>query len=180
MTYLLTFACYGSHLAGEHDGVVDHKRNCPGQPYEALNQQRAEAYRARLRHEPYQLDLSRARLVLEAMVETCQYRRWHANAFHVRTNHVHAVIHADEKPEKVMNDLKAYASRRLNEHKVDPPETIRWARHGSTRYLFDDQAVTAAIRYVVYEQSNPMAVYENPARSLTVTLPIARPDGEQR
>lgn len=170
MTYLITFACYGSHLAGEHEGVVDYKRSRPRDPYVALNQQRARAYRARLRHEPYRLDLVRARLVLGAIVETCRYRGWHAYAIHVRTSHVHVVINAAPKPEKVMNDLKAYASRKLNECKLDPPETIRWARHGSTRYLNGDASLNAAIRYVADEQGDPIAVYLHPAPSLTLAV----------
>ena len=39
----------------------------------------------------------------------------------------------------------------------------RWARHGSTRYLWTSAAVSAAIHYVVREQGDAMAVFEMPA-----------------
>ena len=33
------------------------------------------------------------------------------------------------------------------------------ARHGSTRYLWKDEEVVNAVRYVVYQQGETMAVY---------------------
>ena len=59
-----------------------------------------------------------------------------------------------------MNDLKAYASRCLNRKGLDEPARKRWARHGSTRWLWKRENVSAAIRYVVDEQGDPRAVFE--------------------
>jgi hypothetical protein len=56
--------------------------------------------------------------------------------------------------------MKAYSSRALNDSELDTPDPWRWARHGSTRYLWTRGAVQAAIRYVVYEQGEPMGVFE--------------------
>ena len=67
-----------------------------------------------------------------------------------------------------MVDIKALASRRLNEAKLDTVNCKRWARHRSTRYLWKSEAVEAAIHYVISEQGDPMAVFENPDRSLTL------------
>ncbi len=61
-----------------------------------------------------------------------------------------------------MNDLKAYSSRRLNQLGFDEPDRKRWARHGSTRWLWNRESVLAAIRYVVDKQGEKMAVYEAP------------------
>jgi hypothetical protein len=55
-----------------------------------------------------------------------------------------------------MRDFKAYASRALN--RIEGPRR-RWARHGSTRWLWRDQDVRRAIRYIVEEQGEPMAVF---------------------
>ena len=41
----------------------------------------------------------------------------------------------------------------------------RWARHGSTRYLWNAEELSAAISYVVSGQGEPMAVCEQAARS---------------
>jgi REP element-mobilizing transposase RayT len=81
-------------------------------------------------------------------------------AAHIRTNHVHVVTMANCKPELVLNTMKSYSSRALNEAALDGPDRRRWARHGSTRYLWTGDAVRAAIQYVVREQSESMAVYE--------------------
>ena len=98
-------------------------------------------------------------IVLEAIREVCLHRRWTLLAAHVRVRHVHAVVQADVKPEKLMNDFKAYASRRLSES--GDPSRKRWARHGSTVWLFDDQSARNAVRYVVESQGVPMAVFNS-------------------
>ena len=80
---------------------------------------------------------------------------------------MHVVVNSTEKPEKVMNAFKAYASRKLNHCALDAPGCRRWTRHGSTRYLWDREQVEAALAYVIDGQGEPMAVY----RSLTVAAP---------
>lgn len=59
-----------------------------------------------------------------------------------------------------MNDLKSYSSRLLNQTGKDTADRKRWARHGSTRWLWKPEHISAAIRYVVDEQGDPMAVFE--------------------
>jgi hypothetical protein len=59
-----------------------------------------------------------------------------------------------------MTQLKSAASRRVNILGFDHPLRKRWARHGSTRRLFNDESVRRAISYVVEEQGQPMAVFE--------------------
>jgi hypothetical protein len=61
-----------------------------------------------------------------------------------------------------MNAIKAYSSRALSEYAQDGPDRRRWARHGSMRYLWTGDAVRAAVHYVVWEQGEPMEVYEMP------------------
>ena len=80
-------------------------------------------------------------------------------AAHVRTNHVHAVVEADLRPEKVMNEFKSYASRELNRLGRDGPDRKRWARHGSTRWLWRDEDLQQALQYVIEEQGEPMALF---------------------
>jgi hypothetical protein len=75
---------------------------------------------------------------------------------------VHTVVQAEVPPERVMNDFKAYASRRLNRMRLDEPDRRRWARHGSTRFLWEPEDVLAAIQYVVDEQGDAMSVFESP------------------
>jgi REP element-mobilizing transposase RayT len=107
----------------------------------------------------YLLDSVRRAIVLTTLHEVCRHRHWILWAAHVRTNHIHAIIEAAVPPETVMNTLKSYASRSLNRLKIDPPDRKRWARHGSTRWLWKDDDVQETIRYVVYGQGDPMEVY---------------------
>jgi REP element-mobilizing transposase RayT len=110
--------------------------------------------------EPYLLDSVRRQVVLKAMHEVCSSRGWTMLAAHVRTNHVHMIVTAHSRPEQVLIAMKAYSSRALNESELDGPDRRRWARHGSTRYLWTGDAVRAAIHYVVREQGEPMAIFE--------------------
>ena len=71
----------------------------------------------------------------------------------------HSILEAEVPPEKVMNDFKVYASRALNRLKGEEGCRRRWVRHGSTRWLWKDQDVREAIRYVVEEQGKPMAIF---------------------
>ena len=109
---------------------------------------------------PYGMDRSRRETVLASLLDRCSERHWSVLAAHVRTNQVHIVVEAEVRPERVMNDLKSYASRSLNRSGVDEPDRKRWARHGSTRWLWKRENVSAAIRYVVDGQGDPMAVFE--------------------
>jgi len=108
---------------------------------------------------PYLLNQDGRTAVLEALQEVCLHGGWTLLAAHVRTNHIHVVVEAEVRPDKVMNDFKSYASRGLNRLASDAPDRRRWARHGSTRWLWKDQDVRDAIRHVVEERGEPMAVY---------------------
>ena len=157
--YLITFACYGTHIHGDESGSVDREHNLPGGRLLDVDERRAAAERDMMDQTPYSLDQERRSTVLAAIREVCLHRDWRLWAAHVRTNHVHVVVEADVRPEKVMNDFKSYASRGLNCLAIDVPDRKRWARHGSTRWLWRDEDVQEAIRYVVEGQGEPMAVF---------------------
>jgi len=114
-----------------------------------------------MKQQPYELDGLRQGAVLRALREVCSHRQWRLLAAHVRTTHVHAVVEAAARPERVMNDFKAYASRALKQAVAEGPDRKRWARHGSTRYLWQREQVSAAVHYVVCEQGEPMAIFEH-------------------
>jgi hypothetical protein len=58
----------------------------------------------------------------------------------------------EHTPERVMNDLKAWATRRVVEAGLRPHGTRLWVRHGSTRHLWRPEAVEAACEYVIAGQ----------------------------
>jgi REP element-mobilizing transposase RayT len=114
------------------------------------------------------MDEARRNLVLKAIQEVCAHRRWPLLAVHVRVSHLHVVVAAPDAPERVMNDFKAYSSRALNSSGLNSRDQKRWTRHGSTRKLWKEADVVAAMHYVVHEQGEPMAVFYDPAAVLRI------------
>ena len=55
-------------------------------------------------------------IVERTIREVILYRGWSLHGLNVRTNHVHLVVTADRAPEIVMEQLKAWCSRRLSEY----------------------------------------------------------------
>ncbi len=160
MTYFITFACYGCRLHGDESGSVDKQHNLPGGRLLEANPQRVAAEQESMNQPSYAMDKNRRDAVLASVLERCSASGWNLLAAHVRTNHVHLVIDAEAKPERVMTDLKSYASRYLNQMGMDQPTRKRWGRHGSTQWLWERRDVADAIRYVVDGQGEPMAAFE--------------------
>jgi REP element-mobilizing transposase RayT len=149
---LITFHSYASWLHGDAKGSVDREHGTPGEPFVAQDKVRVEAMRRRQSRPATLLDRPSRGVVEDALREVCAYRGWHLLALNVRTSHVHAVVKASATPEKVMNDLKARATKRLREADLVGPDAKVWSRHGSTRYLWDERSVESACRYVTEGQ----------------------------
>ncbi len=128
----------------------------------------ASTWNPRSDKSPFEMDAEHRAVVLQAIGDVCHHKQWSLLAAHVRSNHVHTVVDAnDVAPEFVMNAFKSYASRALNLRSPMQKGRIRWARHGSTRYLWSRERLEAAMRYVLEKQGEPMACYRLPD-SLTV------------
>jgi REP element-mobilizing transposase RayT len=96
-------------------------------------------------------------IVRKAIEDHCAHREWPILVINVRTNHVHVVVTAGEhRPEVVMGQLKAWATRRLREARLRGAEEDVWAREGSTRYLYNGEALAAAVDYVVNRQGEEL------------------------
>ncbi len=158
--YFITFTTYGTWLHGRDSGSVDREHNLPNTPFLAPNAELEVTRKNAMRQQPYHLDEQRRTVVLRTILEATRHRCWKLWAVHVRTNHVHVVVTARDKPEKVMSDLKAWSSRRLREAFGESADRDRWTQHGSTRYLNTEAVVAAAIAYVVDEQGERMALYD--------------------
>ena len=163
LAYFITFTCYGTWLHGDKSTSVDRQCKTFGTDFLIQNPMRANLVKKHMSEQPYLLDSSRRNIVLNAIKEVCFYRKWTLLAAHVRTNHVHIIVHAMVSPHQIMNTIKVYASRHLSLSKLDD-RVNRWTRHGSTRYLWKEENVEATIRYVVHEQGKPMAFFENKDR----------------
>lgn len=158
--YFITFTAYGQWLHGGAAGSVDRQNNVFGTLVVKPNPLRENFERERLEQPPYEMDAARRDLVLAAIREVCTYRVWWLFAVHMRVTHAHVVVQAGDAPEKVMNDFKIYTTRALNSNGMDAKNRKRWARHGSTRYLWNQKDVEGAIHYVLYDQGEPMSWYD--------------------
>jgi REP element-mobilizing transposase RayT len=152
LAYFITFHTFGTWLPGDERGSVDVDHKTPGAPYAESSPPRVDSIRRSLKQAPAVLQDEERTVILRTIQEVCRHRAWILRAAHVRTNHVHVVVVASLPPERVMNDLKVWATRRVVEAGLRPRGTHLWVRHGSTRYLWDQEAVDATCAYVIEGQ----------------------------
>ncbi len=146
--FLITFPTYATWLHGDSRGSVDRDHNVPGTPMLGRDDPRQSREHRRLKHPPVLLDSQRRGVVHRTIIEVAEHRDWTLHALNVRSNHVHLVISAPDAPERVMNSLKSWCTRRMIEAGVLAPGTKVWVRHGSTRYLWKPDQLEAGCRYV--------------------------------
>ena len=146
-------------MHGDESESVDRHRNLFGSRRLEPDTRRVVAERREMLQEPYLLGEADRPVVLAAIRSHCAQRGWNLLAAHVRSNHVHVIVEAGIRPERIMNEFKSYASRALNQLTSEGPDRKRWARHGSTRWLWNDEDVRHALQYVIEEQGEPMALF---------------------
>ena len=103
---------------------------------------------------PVVLDKIQRKAVQEAIKEVCRHRGYILYAVNARSNHVHSVIGAKAKPERVADALKAYSTKRLRELRLIDPAVQIWSRGRSRRYLWKPRHVEAALDDVQCCQSD--------------------------
>jgi REP element-mobilizing transposase RayT len=146
LAYLLTFRSYGSWLDGDSRGWVRRSRGSPSlrEPHDGIWQ----ACERLLANAPVVFDPRQRLLIHRACVHVASARGWRVRAINVRTNHVHMVVSGEATPEDMMTALKACSTRLLRKEHAVGAESRIWARHGSTRYLWREEAVAGACAYV--------------------------------
>jgi REP element-mobilizing transposase RayT len=152
VAYFITFSTYGARLHGDARGTSDDSHNAYNTPLLGYDERRWEAERALMRDGPFVLDSAGRRVVLEAIHDAVSFREWTLHAVSVRTNHIHVVVTASGRPEPVLTKLKARATRALRDTGLTGRNQPVWAHHGSTRWLWDETALVAAIDYVNHAQ----------------------------
>ena len=145
--YFITIRTYGTWLPGDERSYTHHsydehcsKHRDPSPGLKAY----AEGLRSQ---EAFVLDDAGRDIATDAIRDVCEHRGWTLAALHVRSNHVHVVVQAGCKPERVINDFKSWSTRALREANAIERDRKVWARHGSTIYLFKDREVAYAVWY---------------------------------
>jgi REP element-mobilizing transposase RayT len=160
LAYFITFSTYGTRLHGSDRGSVDKEHKEFGTPLLEADAVRENEERAAMEQPPYVMRAPERDIVCKAIVTLAAERGWVVLAIHVRSTHVHVVIQTEERdPGRTMSDLKGRASRDLNRAGFDSSQRRRWTRHGSTKHLFHEDKVEAAIHYTLDEQGERMTWY---------------------
>ena len=154
LAYLLTFRTYGTWLHGDDRHSVDRRKNIYGTPDIAPQQKLNEAMKSELKQSVIILDELQRTVVESAIKELCEQREYHLQAINVRSNHVHAVVSAQSKPERIADAFKAFATKKLREENLIARELQIWSRGRSNRYLWKPRHVSSAVDYVLYGQGD--------------------------
>jgi REP element-mobilizing transposase RayT len=151
--HLLTFRTYATWLHGDGRGSMQLDRCTAYGTPDLRSSQHWRTHLGELMTCDPMVFSPVARKVVDASIrEVCTFRSWSLLALNVRTNHVHVVLAGCDVPNRAMATFKAWSTRRLREAGVAEQEARVWARHGSTRYLWSEDAVQRAVRYVVEGQ----------------------------
>jgi hypothetical protein len=114
IAYLITFGTYGSWLHGDVRGSI--RRN-PKTAKESkripINIPLKEEMKREMKAQSVLLDTEQRKVVEAAIGEVCSMRQYSLHAVNARSNHVHSVVSAQCRPERLADALKAYATRRL-------------------------------------------------------------------
>ena len=155
IAYLLTFRTFGTWLHGDdRSSVRRNGNNIHGEPKITPSVPLTEAMRNIQKGPTVILNPAQRKCVETAIIEVCEFRSYDLRALNVRTNHAHSVVSAAIKPEKIVNDLKVYATRKLREERLFGPAERIWSRGASTRYLWKPRHVEGAVDYVKYCQED--------------------------
>jgi REP element-mobilizing transposase RayT len=152
VAFFITFTTYGSRLHGDERGTVDRRSNQFLTAPLRRDDFRRNAERRAMNAPQFVISPDQRAAIEAAFAETCAFRGWTLMALNVRSNHVHLVLAGASEPETPLQALKANATRVLRERGLVAKEAKIWARHGSTRYLWKESDVEAAILYTAEQQ----------------------------
>jgi len=136
------------------------EHDIPGEPCEEGIPELNASASSLLKGPPIYFDMEKSQLILVQFRETATYRGWTLRAVAIMFDHFHLVVQVpgDPSPGKILADFKAYGSRALNRKYGKPPSETWWTDKGSKRKLNIEEAQTAAIRYVLEKQPDPLIV----------------------
>lgn len=156
LAYFVTVRTYGTWLHGDEKGAVDRENNQYGAELVEVSEAKRRSEEGRLKHPPTVLTAEGAAVVEKTIREVCAHRGWKLFEVAARTNHFHAIVGARVTGERVMNDLKAWGTRRLREGGFVGATQEVWVQHGSTPHLYTEGELMAAIEYVRDGQGPPL------------------------
>jgi REP element-mobilizing transposase RayT len=159
--YLLTIRTFGTSLHGDKRFSVGRNgKNIFGGPAILPNAGLEKWMIDEMRQQARTLNERERRVVQESLEELCGRKDYRLQASNIRSNHGHAVITAQRKPERLIIEMKANATKFLREAGLATETERIWSRGKSRRYLWKPRNVIAAINYVLYGQGEQIFVSE--------------------
>ena len=155
VSYFITFSTYGTRLHGDARGSVFEYQ---GTKKIIGYDQKLHNYKSSIMKYPQvNFEKSQRVIVLETISKHCQVKNWHLFAVHVRSNHIHMLVKSKLHPEKVLNEIKAWSTRKLREAGHDFEKV--WIKSGSTQYIYTIEKLKEKVKYVILEQGEMMEYY---------------------
>ena len=129
LAYLITIRTFGTWLHGDLRGSVDrHGQNIYGTPRIEPNQALVQLMQEEMKGPPFVLNHSQRLIVDQEIKDVCKRRSYFLRALNVRTNHLHSVVSAPQKPEIIISAFKANATRALREQGLVTRDVQIWSR----------------------------------------------------
>lgn len=155
IAYSSTWTTYGTRLPGDERGWFR-----SGAGWQAPDRLRALEAALLMTEDALTLDPGQRRLVEKVIAEHCAIRGWLLHAVNCRSNHVHVVVTAPDRPVEVPREqFKAWTTRRLKEldraRRAGAGDTFRnnwWTERGCDEYLDDDDELADVNCYVLEAQ----------------------------
>jgi REP element-mobilizing transposase RayT len=155
LAHHLTWTTYGTWLSGDIRGWI--KAGTHG--IQSPDPDREEQARNLMVEEQVKLSPTQRAIVKLTIEDHCRIRNWRLRAVNVRSNHVHVIASADRDPDEVMNQLKAWCSRKLSDDAglTNAVAAKAGRRHwftegGDKELIHDEEYLRNAIRYVLEGQ----------------------------
>lgn len=157
IAYHLTWTTYGTWLPGDPRGWV--QSGSPG--VQEPDPEREREARGLMAESAVILTIAQRELVDQTIRDHCHLRGWTLYALNVRTNHVHLVAGAHQDPDEMMNQFKAWCSRKLSDMAGLTTPIARkagrrrwWTEGGEAEPIQDEEYLRNAIEYVLEKQGD--------------------------
>jgi REP element-mobilizing transposase RayT len=156
IAYFSTWTTYGTWLPGDDRGWFQR-----GKGWQEPNRKQAFAAALRMREDAIVLDPDQRRLVQKVIADHCAIRGWGLHSVNCRTNHVHVVVTALDRPIEIPREqFKSWCTRRLKEFEqvrrtAGKPIIVRenwWTERGWDVYIDDEDELTEVDGYVLEGQ----------------------------
>jgi REP element-mobilizing transposase RayT len=152
IAYFTTWTTYGTWLPDDDRGWF-----LGGRGWREPNRLLAFEAALQMKNDAISLDNDQRSLVESVIAKHCAIRGWVLHAVNCRTNHVHVVVTAPNRPiELPREQFKAWCTRRLKERErtrrtTIPATEVRenwWTDRGWDEYIDEEDDLAAVMHYV--------------------------------